>query len=62
MPGDGLRFGSVSGLAFDAASGQWVGAMDDVFRPRLAWLDIVPEGSNLRIVPLRYLSSARCRA
>jgi len=55
MPGDVLRLGSVSGLAFDPASGQWVGAMDDVFRPRLAWLDIVPEGSNLRIVPLRYL-------
>ena len=28
IPGDTLRFGSVSGLAFDAATGEWVGAMD----------------------------------
>ena len=55
MPGDVLRFGSVSGMTFDAASGQWVAAMDDVFRPRLAWLDIIPAGSNLGIRPLRYL-------
>ena len=47
MPGDVLRFGSLSGLAFDAASGHWVAAIDDVSRPRLAWLDIIAARSTV---------------
>jgi Esterase-like activity of phytase len=39
IPGE-PRFGSVSGLAFDGATGQWVGASDDISEPRLTWMDI----------------------
>ena len=54
IPGDPLRFGSVSGLAFDPATGEWVGAMDDVVRPRLAWLDVAARTADLVVTPLRY--------
>ena len=54
MPGDPLRFGSLSGLLLDAQTGQWVGAMDDTQRPRLVWLDVAPAENGLSVRPLRY--------
>lgn len=35
---EGRRFGSLSGLALDAASGQWLGVIDDREGSRVAWL------------------------
>lgn len=37
---EGLRIGSVSGLAFDAVTRQWIGAIDDINTPRLVWFDL----------------------
>jgi hypothetical protein len=54
MPGDPLRFGSLSGLVLDAATGQWVGAMDDTQRPRLVWLDLAGGANGLSVRPDRY--------
>lgn len=54
VPGDATRFGSISGLAFDAVTSQWVGAIDDPVRPRLAWLDIRTGVDRLEMAPLRY--------
>lgn len=51
--GDGPRFGSLSGLAYDPRSGQWVGAIDDTIPQRLAWMDIA-FGATLRVTPLRF--------
>jgi hypothetical protein len=53
-PGESLRIGSVSGLAFDRGSGQWVAALDEITRPRLAWLDVVPDGPGPAVVPRAY--------
>ncbi|MGE0360692.1 MAG: esterase-like activity of phytase family protein [Vicinamibacterales bacterium] len=50
-PGESLRVGSVSGLAFDGRSGQWVAALDEIIRPRLAWLDVIPGGGGPTVVP-----------
>ena len=54
VPGEALRFGSVSGLAFDRISGEWVAAMDDTARPRLAWLDITAGVDGPRVTPRRF--------
>jgi hypothetical protein len=54
MPGDSLRFGGLSGLAFDVESGRWVGAVDDPVRPRLAWFDVPVRGTAPQIAPQRY--------
>lgn len=40
---DAPRFGSISGLAFDRRSGQWLGAADENTPPRLIWMDIALE-------------------
>lgn len=37
---DGLAVGSLSGLAYDAASRRWVGASDEIRVPRLVWFDV----------------------
>lgn len=47
------RYGSISGLAFDQASGQWVGAIDDREDTRLAWLSITFDSERLDVVPQR---------
>ena len=51
--GEGPRFGSLSGLAYDPRSGQWVGAIDDTIPPRIAWMDIA-FGATLEVTPLRF--------
>ncbi len=52
MP-DAPRFGSVSGLARDARTGQWVGAIDETSPVRLGWMDIT-FGPAITITPLRF--------
>ncbi len=47
---DAPRFGSISGLARDARSGQWVGAIDETMPVRLAWMDIA-FGPAITITP-----------
>ncbi|MGE0125665.1 MAG: esterase-like activity of phytase family protein [Vicinamibacterales bacterium] len=54
VPGESLGVGSLSGLAFDRASGRWVAAMDEVTRPRLVWLDINVAGGGPTVVPRRF--------
>ncbi len=49
----GPQFGSVSGLAFDGQSGQWVAASDETVRARLAWMDIT-FGAAIAVTPLRF--------
>lgn len=39
-PLDGLPVGSLSGLAYDAATGRWAAASDEIQRPRLVWMDL----------------------
>ena len=52
VPG-GPRVGSLSGLAFDQQTGQWVAASDETAQARFAWLDIT-FGSALAVRPLRF--------
>lgn len=47
---DGLAVGSLSGLAYDAASRRWVAASDEIRVPRLLWFDVAL-GPALGIVP-----------
>ena len=49
----GPRFGSLSGLAFDGQSGQWVAASDETVRARLAWMDIT-FGAAIAVTPARF--------
>jgi hypothetical protein len=51
---DPLRVGSLSGLTFDPPTGLWVGAMDDITRPRLVWLGITGGAAGPSIVPRRF--------
>ncbi len=50
---DSKRFGSLSGLVRDPASGQWLGVIDDRNRTRVAWLDISVAGDGLTVSPTR---------
>jgi len=52
VPG-GPSVGSLSGLAFDRQTGQWVAASDETVQARLAWLDI-EFGPTLTVRPLRF--------
>ena len=47
------RVGSLSGVAFDPQSSQWVAVSDDTARPRFVWMDIAM-GPTLTIVPRRF--------
>ena len=47
------RFGSLSGLVHDPASGQWVSVIDDREDSRLAWLTITAAGGVLEVSPVR---------
>lgn len=51
--GDGPRFGSISGLARDARTGQWAGAIDDTKPQRLGWMDVT-FGAAPAITPRRF--------
>lgn len=50
---DPAKFGSMSGLALDAASGQWVGVIDDRLGTRVAWMTITAGDGRLEVVPQR---------
>jgi hypothetical protein len=52
------RFGSISGLAPDAVSGQWIGVIDERDQSRVAWMNVTygPKGldvSPTKVQPLR---------
>lgn len=47
------RFGSMSGLALDTASGQWVGVIDDRAGSRVAWMAITVTNGRLEMAPQR---------
>ncbi len=53
---DSIRFGSLSGLARDLRSGQWIGAIDDREGTRVAWLTIEFAGGQLRVSPSRMMA------
>lgn len=55
VPGNPLRMGSLSGLAFDLTSGRWLGASDDPSRPRLVWLDVSTASGRLAVAPVSFL-------
>jgi hypothetical protein len=49
---DAKRFGSLSGLARDAASPRWMAVIDDRDGSRVAWLDITVTDGRLDVYPL----------
>ena len=53
---DSVRFGSLSGLAPDVASGQWIGAIDDREGTRVAWLTIGFDREQLQVTPNRMMA------
>lgn len=50
---DSARFGSISGLAPDERSQQWVAVIDDREDSRLAWLTVSYDARGVAITPLR---------
>lgn len=50
---DSARFGSISGLAPDERSQQWVAVIDDRVNSRLAWLTVSYDESGVGVAPLR---------
>ena len=53
---ESAKFGSISGLALDAGSGQWVGAIDDREGTRVAWLTITFDSGHLEVIPNRMMA------
>lgn len=53
VPGSTLPLGGISGLAFDAQTGRWVGA-SDVRPPRLVWFDVSAPDGRLAVAPVTY--------
>lgn len=47
------RFGSISGLAPDAGSGQWIGVIDDRAPSRVAWLNVAMGPKGFEVTPTR---------
>ena len=47
------KFGSISGLAPDATTEQWIAAIDDRDRTRVAWLRVSYSGESLTVTPTR---------
>lgn len=47
------KFGSISGLAPDVSTKQWVGVIDDRERSRLAWLRVTLTDRGLDVAPAR---------
>jgi hypothetical protein len=52
---DSARFGSISGLAPDERSQQWVAAIDDREDSRLAWLTVSYDDRGVGVTPLRLM-------
>lgn len=52
---DSRRFGSISGLAPDERSQQWVAAIDDREDARLAWLTVSYDARGVGVTPLRLM-------
>lgn len=50
---DSSKFGSMSGLALDAKSGEWVAVIDDRAGTRVAWLSIAATGGRLEVTPIQ---------
>lgn len=50
---DSARFGSISGLAPDQATRQWVAVIDDREQSRVAWLNVTYGANGLEIAPVR---------
>lgn len=50
---EGPKFGSISGLAPDAATQQWVGVIDDRDHTRIAWLSVDYGSDGLSVAPVR---------
>lgn len=53
----GLAVGSLSALAYDAASGRWAGASDEIRQPRLVWFDLTL-GPQIAVRPAGVLQIA----
>lgn len=53
---DSARFGSISGLAPDPLSKQWVGVIDDREQTRIAWLDVAYGVKGLAVTPTRMVA------
>jgi hypothetical protein len=52
---EGAKFGSVSGLAPDPVTQQWVGVIDERDHSRIAWLDVTYGPKGLEVNPTRLL-------
>ena len=52
LPAD-PQFGSISGLAPDAATRQWIAAIDDRERTRVAWLQVSYSDKSFDVTPTR---------
>lgn len=50
---DSAKFGSISGLAPDPVTKQWVGVIDDRDRSRVVWLDVTYGAKGLEVAPVR---------
>jgi hypothetical protein len=50
---DSSKYGSVSGLAPDARTKQWIGVIDDRAPARIAWLTVNYDAAGLEVVPSR---------
>jgi hypothetical protein len=46
-------FGSISGLAPDEGSGQWIGVIDDRDQSRVAWMNVTYGQKGLEVAPTR---------
>ncbi len=49
------RFGSISGLAPDADTGQWIGVIDDRDPTRITWLNVTVGPKGLEVTPTRMM-------
>ena len=49
------KFGSISGIAPDEGSKQWIAVIDDRTRTRVAWLDVTHGAKGLAVSPTRML-------
>ena len=49
------KFGSISGLAPDQASNQWIGVIDDRERTRIVWLRVGLSDQGLDVVPTKMM-------
>jgi len=50
---DSTQYGGLSGLAYDAGSGEWLGVIDDRAGTRVAWHAMTFDGGQLQVIPTR---------